>query len=93
MNEEQFLPVSRTAHLISHSLCTDPGLAEPAELSHWLQEHPANQLLMDELCDPDTLFQGLIDFGKFDAVEGYERLTQRLFNQPATPQPYSQPQP
>jgi len=92
MNEEQFLPVSRTAQLISHSLCANSGFAGPAELSHWLQEHPANQLLMDELADPDILFQELIDFGKFDAVEGYERLIQRLFEVPAKPQPNSQPQ-
>ena len=93
MNEEQFLPVSRTAHLISHSLCAGPGIAEPEELRQWLQHHPANQLLMDELSDPDTLFQDLIDLGKFDAEEGYARLSQRLFDQSDTAQPHSQPQP
>lgn len=79
MNEEQFLPVSRTACLIFHALCSATEAAASPDLQRWLLEHPANQLLIDELNEPDTLYQELVNYSKFNTAERLDKATRRLF--------------
>lgn len=80
MKEKQITKASQMAGLIARTLCTHLTDEEAATLKTWTAEHPDNQLLLDELSDPDKLYQQLIHFKKFQAVTRLARLNQRLFD-------------
>lgn len=82
MKEEQITKASLLAALITRTLCTNPTALETATLNAWTQEHADNESLVNELTDPDKLYQQLVDFRKFKAVTRLERINQRLFGAP-----------
>lgn len=82
MKEEQITKASFLAGLISRALCTGTSASETATLQAWTLEHAENKLLVDELTDPDKLYQQLINFRKFKTVTGLEKINRRLFGAP-----------
>jgi hypothetical protein len=82
MKEDQITQASFMARLITQALCTHSSASEKATLQAWTSEHADNQLLMDELTDPDILHQQLANFRKFKALAGLEKINQRLFGDP-----------
>jgi|GEM_PF-1315502 len=82
MKEEQIIKASLLAGLISRALCTSITPSETAVLQAWIQEGAENKLLADELTDPDKLHQQLMNYRKFKAVAGFEKISLRLFGAP-----------
>jgi hypothetical protein len=82
MKEEQITKASLLAGLITRALCTGTTASETATLQAWTLEQAENKLLVDELTDPDKLYQQLINFRKFKTVTGLKKINQRLFGAP-----------
>lgn len=79
MKEEQIVKASLMAGLITRTIDTQPSTRESDTLIAWIEEHPDNQLLMEELTDPDRLDQLLHDFYKFKPVMRLKKINQRIF--------------
>jgi hypothetical protein len=79
MKEEQIVKASLMAGLITRTIHTQPTLWESETLVAWTQEHPDNQLLLEELTDPDSLNQLLHDFYKYKQVIRLKKINQRIF--------------
>ncbi|AXY75690.1 hypothetical protein D3H65_17645 [Paraflavitalea soli] len=82
MKEEQIAKASLLAGLITRTLCTSTTASESSTLHAWTLEEVENKLLVDELTDPDKLHEQLINFRKFKAVAGLEKINLRLFGSP-----------
>ncbi len=79
MKEEQIVKASLMAELITRTIHTQPSTRESDTLIDWIEEHPDNQLLMEELTDPDRLDQLLHDFYKFKPVMRLKKINQQIF--------------
>jgi hypothetical protein len=82
MKEKQIIKASLVAGIITRALCTGTTPSETATLHTWMLEGAENRHLIDELSDPDKLHQQLINFRKFKAVKGLEKISLRLFGAP-----------
>lgn len=79
MKEEQIVKASLMAGLITRTIHTQPSTRESDTLIAWIEEHPDNQLLIEELTDPDRLDQLLHDFYKFKSVMRLKKINQQIF--------------
>jgi hypothetical protein len=79
MKEEQIVKASLMAGLITRTIHTRPSTWESETLNAWTEEHPDNQLLLEELTDPDSLNQLLHDFYKYKPVIQLKKINQRIF--------------
>jgi hypothetical protein len=81
MKEEQIVKASLLAGLITR---TQPSIWESETLIAWTEEHPDNQLLLEELTNPDILNQLLHDYHKYKPVMRLKKITQRIFGNTKT---------
>lgn len=79
MKEEQLNKATLIADLITRTIRTKPGFGESATLTAWTAEQPGNQMLLDELTNPDILNQLLYDYYKYKSALRLKKLHQRIF--------------